>query len=187
MKIAVATSPQFFVEENAILQALFEEGLDILHLSKPDSEPIFCERLLTLMPHKWYSRIITSDHFYLQGEYGLKGIHLTQRNPAEPHGYRGYISRTCTIDDLNHDIDRYDHIVLDATLSDIEQAAHERKINHRIFMRGITTIDGIQFARDCGFGGIVLEDILWERFDSHESNNFKDLIDLFKIFRKATD
>jgi len=187
MKIAVATSPLFFVEENTILQTLFEEGLDILHLSKPDSEPIFCERLLTLMPHKWYSRIITSDHFYLQGEYGLKGIHLSSRNPAKPHGYKGYISRSCTIDDLDHNTDHYGHIVLDATLSAIEQAVRDHKINHHIFMGGITTIDGVQFARDCGFGGIVLEDVLWERFDFHESNNFKELIDLFKIFRKAAD
>jgi thiamine-phosphate pyrophosphorylase len=187
MKIAVATSPLFFVEENAILQTLFEEGLDILHLKKPDSEPIFCERLLTLMPHKWCSRIITSDHFYLQSEYGLKGIHLSSRNPSAPYGYKGYISRSCTTDDLNRDADRYDHLVLDATLSSIEQAVREHKINHRIFMSGITTIDGVQFARDCGFGGILLEDVLWERFDSHESNNFKELIDLFKIFRKAAD
>ena len=187
MKIAVATSPLFFVEENAILQALFEEGLDILHLCKPDSEPIFCERLHTLMPHKWYSRIITSDHFYLQSEYGLKGIHLSPHNPSEPHGYKGYISRSCTTEDLDHDLDRYGHLVLDATLSAIEQAVRERKINHHVFMRGITTIDGVQFARDCGFGGIVLEDVLWERFDSHESNNFKELIDLFKIFKKAAD
>ncbi|MCR4836931.1 MAG: thiamine phosphate synthase [Bacteroidaceae bacterium] len=187
MRIAVATSPLFFVEENAIIQALFEEGLDILHLSKPDSEPIYCERLLTLMPQRWYSRIVTSDHFYLQGEYGLKGIHLSQRNPEMPRGYRGYVSRSCSTEDLGKYSEQYGHLVLEATPSAIEQAVRERKINHRVFMRGITTIDGVQFARDCGFGGIVLENVLWERFDAHESNNFKELVDLFKIFRKAAD
>lgn len=187
MKIAVATSPIFFIEENTILQTLFEEGLDILHLRKPQSEPIYCERLLTLMPPKCNARTVTGDHFYLQSEYGLKGIHLSERNPIAPHGYTGYISRTCTLDGITDNADRFDHILIEATPSAIEQAAREHRINHKMFMCGITSIDGIQFARDCGFGGIVIEDVLWNRFDLHESNNFKELIDLFKIFRKAAD
>ena len=104
-----------------------------------------------------------------------------------PRGYRGYVSRSCSTEDLGKYSEQYGHLVLEATPSAIEQAVRERKINHRVFMRGITTIDGVQFARDCGFGGIVLENVLWERFDAHESNNFKELVDLFKIFRKAAD
>ena len=187
MKIAVATSPLFFVEENTILQALFDEGMDILHIRKPDSEPIFCERLLTLLPTKCYNRVIVNDHFYLQSEYGLKGIHISPRNPQEPHGYKGYITRSCTPEDINRNTDRYGYMVLEATPSAIRQAVDQHFINHRVFMRGITSVDGVQFAKDCGFGGIILEDILWDRFDFHESNNFKELIDLFKIFRKAAD
>ena len=120
MKIVVATPPFFFVEENTILQTLFEEGLDMLHIRKPDSEPIFCERLLTLMPNKWYHRIIVNDHFYLQNEYGLKGIHLSERNPVEPKGYKGFITCSCTAEDLNKGNDRYGYVVLDATPSEIQ-------------------------------------------------------------------
>ena len=36
MKLIVVTTPTFFVEEDKIITALFEEGLDILHLRKPD-------------------------------------------------------------------------------------------------------------------------------------------------------
>lgn len=35
MKLIVVTPPTFFVEEDQIITALFEEGLDILHLRKP--------------------------------------------------------------------------------------------------------------------------------------------------------
>ena len=35
MKLIVVTAPTFFVEEDKIITALFEEGLDILHLRKP--------------------------------------------------------------------------------------------------------------------------------------------------------
>ena len=48
MKLIVMTKSTFFVEEDKILTTLFEEGLDNLHLYKPDSEPVYSERLLTL-------------------------------------------------------------------------------------------------------------------------------------------
>ena len=40
MKLILLTPPDFFVEEDKILTALFEEGLDLLHLRKPDTEPV---------------------------------------------------------------------------------------------------------------------------------------------------
>ena len=45
MKLIVVTAPTFFVEEDKIITALFEEGLDILHLRKPDVTPDFVMQL----------------------------------------------------------------------------------------------------------------------------------------------
>ena len=101
MKLIVATSPSFFVEENAILEAFFDEGLDYLHLRKPDSDPIYCERLLTLLNKKWHKHIVTNDHFYLKDEYDLKGIHISARHPELPKGYEGFYTRSCyTIEEI---------------------------------------------------------------------------------------
>lgn len=52
MKLILITPPNYFVEEDKIITALFEEGLDILHLRKPDTTPIYAERLLTLIPEQ---------------------------------------------------------------------------------------------------------------------------------------
>ena len=41
MKLILLTPPDFFVEEDKILTALFEEGMDLLHLRKPQTEPIY--------------------------------------------------------------------------------------------------------------------------------------------------
>ena len=89
MKLIVVTAPTFFVEEDKIITALFEEGLDILHLRKPETPAMYSERLLTLIPEKYHKRIITHEHFYLQEEFNLMGIHLNARNPKEPHDYSG--------------------------------------------------------------------------------------------------
>ena len=95
MKLIVVTAPTFFVEEDKIITALFEEGLDILHLRKPETPAMYSERLLTLIPEKYHKRIITHEHFYLQEEFSLMGIHLNTRNPKEPHDYSGHISCPC--------------------------------------------------------------------------------------------
>ena len=42
MKLILLTHPDFFIQEHIILDAMFEEGLDMLHILKPNSEPIFC-------------------------------------------------------------------------------------------------------------------------------------------------
>ena len=83
MKLIVVTTPTFFVEEDKIITALFEEGLDILHLRKPETPAMYSERLLTLIPEKYHRRIVTHEHFYLKEEFNLMGIHLNARNPAE--------------------------------------------------------------------------------------------------------
>ena len=86
MKLILLTPPDFFVEEDKILTALFEEGLDLLHLRKPDTEPVYSERLLTLLPESHHNQIVVHDHFYLKEEFNLRGIHLNGRNPETSGG-----------------------------------------------------------------------------------------------------
>ena len=57
MKLILMTTPFFFVEEHQILNALFDEGLEILHLRKPDTEPVYSERLLTLISESYRKKI----------------------------------------------------------------------------------------------------------------------------------
>ena len=44
MKLILITPPTYFVEENKIITDLFDEGLDILHLRKPATIPMYAER-----------------------------------------------------------------------------------------------------------------------------------------------
>ena len=101
MKLIVLTKSTFFVEEDKILTSLFETGMDNLHLYKPGAEPVYSERLLTLIPEDFYGKITVHDHFYLKEEFRLKGIHLNDCQTEVPAGYRGNITRTChSIDEL---------------------------------------------------------------------------------------
>ena len=124
MKLIAITTPTFFVEEDQIITALFEEGLDILHLRKPETAPMYSERLLTLIPAKYHKRIVVHDHFYLQEEFGLMGVHLSERNPNEPHDFSGHLTTSCTsLEELRSKKRYYDYTILYPVFDGISPSA----------------------------------------------------------------
>lgn len=202
MKLILLTSPEFFVEEDKILTSLFEEGLDQLHLRKPASEPVYCERLLTLIPEEFRGRIITHDHFYLYEEFGLMGIHLTARNSEPPKNYKGLITCTCynmkqlaeakptsAYVCLNRTLDSISEPQMTAqyTTEDLREAARQGLIDRKVMAQGGIALENIPLIRELGFGGVVVRGDLWKRFNIHSGADFKPLIAHFRNLRKATN
>lgn len=201
MKLILLTSADFFIEEDMILTTLFEEGLDILHLRKPDSEPVYCERLLTLIPEQYHPRIVVHDHFYLREEFGLMGIHLSRRNPQLPPGYSGPVTRTCySLDEVERIGQQCQYIFLRNVFDSISEpenratfteaqlrdAARRGIIGRRVMAEGGVALENIPRLRDLGFGGVVVRGDLWKRFNIHSGCDFRELIDHFRRLRKAT-
>ncbi|MBR0182853.1 MAG: thiamine phosphate synthase [Bacteroidaceae bacterium] len=201
MKLLLLSSPHFFVEEDKILSSLFEEGLDILHLRKPDTEPVYSERLLTLMPREHHSRIITNDHFYLKEEFQLMGIHLSARNPLPPQNYNGLITRSCnSLEELAEAKRDSQYVILKDvfdSLSDPErkskytpeqlrEAGRRGLIDRHVIAQTGISLDTIPQAADMGFGGVIVYNDLWKRFNIHSGMDYKALITHFRQLRKAT-
>lgn len=191
MKLVLMSTPNFFVEEHHILTALFDEGLEMVHLDKPNSEPVFCERLLSLLPESYRRLIVTHDHFYLQNEYELKGIHLSERNPQVPAGYKGCVSCSCdSLDSLSQAKKERDHVLFEVTdidLSTLKDASKRKLIDKKVFATGDIDLDNVSQIADCGFGGVVLQEAIWKRFDIHNTQDFKEIINYFRKVRRAVD
>lgn len=194
------TRPEFFVEEHQILTALFDEGLDTLHLRKPGTEPVFHERLINLLPAAYRKQIVVHDHFYLKGEFGLRGIHLNGRNPNLPQGYKGQISCTCnTPEDLKARSVYCDYMFLSPIFPTprnevgsipfpphvLEEMARQRLINRKVMALGSIGLDNVEQLKDYGFGGIVVLGDIWNRFSIHSSPDFKELIVHFRKLKRA--
>lgn len=202
MKLIVMTQPTYFVEEDKVITALFEEGLDVLHLRKPGVLPVYAERLLTLLPEKYHKRIVTHEHFYLKEEFKLMGIHLEEDGETErPLGYNGYISCTCSsLGELRQRRrDDFDHLFLklpagrgtglhDEVWQQLRKASHERIIDHKTvaWSEDITPED-VERLADCGFGGVAVMDSLWSRFDLCFDNDYMELLHYFRLLRKRAD
>ncbi len=200
MKLILLTSPTFFVEEDKILTTLFEEGLDLLHLRKPESAPVYCERLLSLIPSEFHKRIVVHDHFYLRDEFDLLGIHLSKRHPEPPIGYKGPITRTCySFDEVNQYKSDCQYILLRnifdsisepnnvASFSEetLREAMRNGLIDKKIIAEGGISLERMEKIRDLGFGGAAVRGDLWKRFNIHSGMDFKELIAHFRKLRKA--
>lgn len=202
MKLLLMTTPYFFVEEHRILAALFDEGLDVLHLRKPDTEPVYSERLLSLIPETYRKRIVVHDHFYLKNEYRLKGIHLNHRNPKLPVGYKGSITCSChTMEEVAQRKKSCDYVLLtplyevgspetcspEFTPELLKECAKRKIIDRKVMAMGGVDLANIQAVKDFGFGGAVLLGAIWNRFDPRRTQDFKELIGHFRKLKKAAE
>lgn len=194
------TKPTFFVEEDKILTSLFDEGLDNLHLCKPGATPMYSERLLTLLDEDVYNKITVHDHFYLKDEYRLKGIHIDDATTEPPQGYKGHISRTChSLDELKDAKRKTDYVFLadvfgsqtnkaeqgSYTIPQLEEARRNGLIDKKVYAFGNVNIDTAKIAREIGFGGVVLCEDLWDKFDIHQQQDYKELMLYYERIRKA--
>lgn len=202
MKLIIMTKSTFFVEEDKILATLFEAGMDNLHLYKPGSEPVYSERLLTLLSEDFYGKITVHDHFYLKEEFRLKGIHLNSCQAEIPQHYRGNVSRTChCIDELKEAKKKSNYVFLKTmfdsqsnpadkstlTAEMLREASKKKLIDKKVYALGGMNLDNISMAKDLGFGGVVICGDLWNRFDIHNELDYKALISHFEKLRKAVE
>ena len=202
MKLILITPPTYFVEEDKIITALFEEGLDILHLRKPDTAPMFAERLLTLIPEQYHKRIVVHGHFYLKDEFNLKGINLNHRNPNLPENYKGHISRSChSLEEIKEYKRQCDYMLLSPvfdsiskndyhanyTPEEIRKAHKAGIIDKKVIALGGIDIDNIRQVKDYGFGGAAIMGALWNRFDTCCDCDYSLIIDHFNKLKKLAD
>lgn len=95
MRIIVITDTSFAASEAESIRILLSEGVDRVHLRKPQSAEADMRRLIEALPPELYPRLTLQDHLHLAGEYGIGGVHLNARNPEIPAGFGGLISRSC--------------------------------------------------------------------------------------------
>lgn len=202
MKLVLITPPKFFIEEDKILTALFEEGLDILHLRKPDTVPMYSERLLSLIPQQYHKRIVTHDHFYLKEEFNLMGVHLNSRNPNIPLNYKGHVSCSChSMEEVRQKKGHFNYVFMSPifdsiskkeylsnfSTDELKKASKEGLIDKKVIALGGISPENIRTIKQYGFGGAAILGDIWDRFDEHETIDYNEIIRRFKQLKKLAD
>lgn len=202
MKLIVITTPSFFIEEDQIITTLFEEGLDVLHLRKPDSSLTYLDRLINLIPEKYHKKIVTHDQFVLKSEYDLRGIHLSARNPEVPYDYHGHVSCSChSLEEVQECKKSSSYVFMSPVFDSISKegyksafsedellAARKAKIiDDKVIALGGITADKIEKVKDYGFGGVAVLGDLWNRFNPKTDRDYTALIEHFKELKNLVD
>lgn len=125
MKWIIITSPEFLSGEAIFIDKLFSQGLDLLHLRKPEASLEAYKQLLFQIPEQWHSRIVLHEHFELAEEYKLHGIHLNRRCSVAPKAYHGSISCSChTIEEVITQKDSKDYVFLSPIFDSISKVGY---------------------------------------------------------------
>ena len=73
------------------------------------------------------------------------------------------------------------------TEAELKAASREGLIDKKVYALGGMNIDNIKYAKDLGFGGVVICGDLWNRFDIHNELDYKELLQHFERLRKAIE
>ena len=178
MKLIVITSPQFVRCETEILSSLFDAGLEILHLRKPESTEQELEKLIAGLPGCYLQRIVIHDHFPLAARWGLRGIHLNSRHPLPPPFHQGSISCSChSIAEVCERKPSCDYLFLSPIFDSIskqgyragfpsdvlQQAHHKGIIDDKVMALGGVEFSRLPQLRQWGFGGAAMLGDIWQR------------------------
>lgn len=192
MKWIVITMPNFIENEASYINQLFESGIDLLHLRKPQSSITDCEHLLQEIDSKWHQQIVVHDHFELCEKYHLHGIHLNRRNHEISKDFKGSQSCSChSFEEVKKNTaGQYDYVFLSPIFDsiskqgynhsfsnkDLEDAATNGLINSKVIALGGITSIYIPQLRAWNFGGAAFLGDIWNR--RHESNWTEYLADI---------
>jgi thiamine-phosphate pyrophosphorylase len=78
MKVIVVSHTDAVKNEAAIINALFEEGLELFHLRKPDFEEKELVELLQKINSEHHSKIVLHHHHQLAEQFGVTRIHFPE-------------------------------------------------------------------------------------------------------------
>ena len=192
MKLAVVTRPTFFIEEDKIITRLFEEGLDFLFLYKDYPHPQFVERLLSLIPKKYHKRIFSSSGRLMQ-EYKLAGtLFPLGSNPPMGHEKGKIVGYANNLQHLKELRKTYDIVCFGPLGRTFSQSSELNEIGRKVINRNTWAFGDLDEANmkrltKYGFGGIILDNQVWENFDSCRSTDYTELVNRFKRIKKFVD
>ena len=175
MKLFVITTPFFFEGESRIIIHLFREGMQRLHLRKPQSDIDRFRLLLDAIRAEYHSRIVLHEHFELTTGYRLAGIHLNSRNNTLPEGFAGSISRSCHSLQEVQDNKQLDYVFLSPIFQSISkegygngfpmetlrEAAASGIINEKVIALGGIEEKNIPLIASLHFGGAAILGAFW--------------------------
>ena len=175
MKLIAITQPSMIEDESSCIRRLFESGIDIVHLRKPDADIEQCRRLLRELSDEERRKIVIHDHHELINEFDLKGLHFNKNITIVPGDYKGFKTRSChSFEEVMKYKNDYDYVFLSPIFDSISkvgyksaftdeilrEASSKNIIDNKVVALGGVTFDKIPYLKVLNFGGAAMLGVL---------------------------
>lgn len=193
----VITSPIQIANEINTIHALFENGLELLHVRKPDFSETEMKTFVSKIKTAFRHQLVLHSHHQLALEFGINRIHFTEKNRVatsneslENWKKSGYTLSTSIhkMSDFEALSSVFDYAFLGPVFEsiskpnyvsnlDFKKELEQRKNNTTalIALGGITS-ENIKTALAFGFDDVALLGTIWN--NNHSIENFKLCHDL---------
>ena len=171
MKLIAITQPSIIEGESSYICRLFESGIDIVHLRKPDADIEQCRRLLRELSDEERRKIVIHDHHELINEFDLKGLHFNKNITIVPGDYKGFKTRSChSFEEVMKYKNDYDYLFLSPIFDSISKVGYKSAfteeilkdasvkgvIDEKVVALGGVTFNRIPYLKELNFGGAAM-------------------------------
>lgn len=176
MKIIAITTPKIISDDGYIIRGLLDNGVDIVHLRKPESTIDECRVLLSNLGDEYRARIVVHDYPELYYEFSLRGVHINKNIGTLPDGYDGLRTRSChSLEEVVRYKDECDYLFLSPIFDSISKAGYHSAfdecslrqasisgvIDSRVIALGGVTFNKIDYLRNLNFGGVAMSGAIY--------------------------
>ena len=188
----VITNPIPTANETSTINSLFENGLELLHIRKPDFSAAEIKAFLLEIKLEFRQKLVLHSHHQLAPAFGINRIHFTEKTRTETSEEslknwkkKGFTLSTSIhkMDDFEELSDAFDYAFFGPVFEsiskpnyvsniDFKKELEQRKNNKTalIALGGITS-DKIKTALEYGFDDVALLGTIWN--SNHPIENFK--------------
>jgi len=182
MQILVISHPDAITNEVVIINALFDEGLELFHLRKPAASESEVEMFLKKINANYYSRIAIHQHHSMAEAFGINRIHFPEKDRLEAGEEKlkkwkseNYILSTSihSISDYESLSDNFNYTFLGPVFESISKQGYKPKSEELIQLKknenrkvkivaiGGITMEKLERVEQANFDGAALLGAIW--------------------------
>jgi len=173
----VITNPSSIANEISIIESLFEEGLSLLHIRKPDFSELEMAQFIHQIRLEFRSKLALHNHHELAEDFGINRIHFSEKDRKNSFPIRQHqkilSTSTHSMEDFNSLENDFDYAFLSPVYKSISKVdyhpkenlfeALKRRTNHKIKVIALGGIDAknIKETLENGFDDVALLGTIW--------------------------
>jgi len=177
----VITNPVFVEDEIKTIHTLFEEGLSLLHIRKPDFSEMEMAQFIHQIKLEFRSNLVLHNHHQLAEDFGINRLHFSERKRKQNIDFSARFLKACrynststhSIDDFN-ELDNFDYAFLSPVFKSIskenyfpetnlfEALKSRTNIHTKVIALGGIDSKNIQKTLENGFDDVALLGTIWK-------------------------